>query len=93
MTKTWLVEQLLERVVRLQVISKSGNDSVSAYVYSEGRDSHINDQIYEQFALEEAEVEEVTTDAISLPEVTTGETLPSICIGLGEHSVRGSITK
>ena len=52
-SKAWLVQQLLEHVVRLEIKGKENIEEVSAFVYSEGRDTHVNDQLYELYSLPE----------------------------------------
>jgi len=51
-TKLWMDEKL-EHTLRLEIIMMLNETSVSANVYDEGREDHINDQVYELFALEE----------------------------------------
>jgi len=78
--KNWLVEQLLERVVRLEIISKEGADSVNAYIYSEGRDHHVNDQLYEFFSSDETIVQPENVIAQQpVGVVKVGERLPATC--------------
>ena len=67
--KVWLVQQLLEHVVRLEIKGKEDIVQVSAFVYSEGRDSHVNDQLYELFALPEGDVSTSTDPLVPTPKV------------------------
>ena len=69
-SKSWLVKQLLEHVVRMEIKGKENIDGVSAYVYSEGRDTHVNDQLYELFTLPEEGVS-TQVPAPAEPEAST----------------------
>jgi len=69
--------------LRLEIIMMLNETSVSANVYDEGREDHINDQVYELFALEEVVVQEEgsLTESVNneLPknEVLTTESIQS----------------
>lgn len=49
--KTWLEEKVLDGEVKLQILSNLGPSSVEAYLYISGIEEHINDKIYDEFAL------------------------------------------
>ena len=53
-TKQWL-DGKLEHTMRAEIIEIINENQVSAYLYDEGREDTINDQIYELFALGEKE--------------------------------------
>ena len=53
-TKQWL-DGKLEHIMRAEIVEIIDENQVSAYLYDEGKEDTINDQIYELFALGEKE--------------------------------------